>query len=936
MALKLAPFGLAKRVNPISVPYVIDCSYVAKVESSPTLDLPQLGGFFGSFTHIGPANALNLKQSYLLKRPQSLSFPGLPLADPQPQLIRINPLEIPARDSIELIPEAGLLADNLLFDTAAVASDALDDGLAFFEIKILSEGFLLAYAKVVSRALDEGPALGSVTIITNPLNVAATLSATKVLKDPLDDGLTFPRVEVVDVLDYGLLFDKPTILEFVNFLQDPEIIAPFKLMARSRTLGRDYRSRYALEEDEQVGPQLRLPGPVSECRHGRLRSKCPACRNLPKKPTQKRPQRQPQVVDVFEQLFYILQPPILPPSGPIILFPNGKKPYPFQVRGVKWLVEHESALLADEMGLGKTIQAIIAIRILFRCGELQRTLVVCPASVTYNWEREIRSWAPELRVFRIQGDRSTRSEAWKSHAEIYVVSYETLRNDIQEFDPANFNMCVLDEAQKIKNPNTRVHKAVERLMPKYRWALTGTPMENNEADVVALFSFIKPGLFDEGNVDWRTRKEEIGRKITPYKKRRTINEVGIDMPELTHKDHWLDLLPEQRRNYDATENQEVDTLRRMGIAATRMDILSLITKLKQICNYDVLSGQGCKLDSLQDELEDLVANKDKALVFSQYPYKTLKKIEPKLQQFKPLTYGGSLSASKRDEVVYKFQEFDDNEVLLMSLMAGGTGITLTRANHVFLYDHWWNPAIMSQAGARVYRIGQKKPVFIHSLYAKDTIEERIVALLNKKRAAFDDIFGKKPTAADKDLEKLTDRDLFGLFDLDPPDGPLQQQPTQPLDEQRTLYQPPPSRPNGDFSPEIPAFQAERKWPSNLLKLSPTEFEEAILDLFYWWKGYLLHTTPASNDGGIDLDGFRQYGSQGRVMIQCKRYIGTVSVGQAREFGGAVASGGNVAESYIVTTGKFSNKAIRYARRMNITLINGVELNHLWSEFLHHS
>ena len=165
MAFKLLPFGLAKRVNPISVPHVIDCSYLATVEASPTLDLPRLGGFFGSFTHIGPANALNLKQSYLLKRPEALNFPGLPIVDPQTQVIRINQLEIPARESIELIPEADVLADNLLLNSAATASDALDDGLAFFEIKILGEGFLLAHVKIVSCPLDDGFVFSSVEII---------------------------------------------------------------------------------------------------------------------------------------------------------------------------------------------------------------------------------------------------------------------------------------------------------------------------------------------------------------------------------------------------------------------------------------------------------------------------------------------------------------------------------------------------------------------------------------------------------------------------------------------------------------------------------------------------------------------------------------------------------------------------------------------------
>ena len=206
----------------------------------------------------------------------------------------------------------------------------------------------------------------------------------------------------------------------------------------------------------------------------------------------------------------------------------------------------------------------------------------------------------------------------------------------------------------------------------------------------------------------------------------------------------------------------------MGNSATRMNVLALITALKQICNYDDASGQSCKFAFLEDELESLTMENEKALVFSQYPNKTLRKIEPKLRDFRPLFFDGSLSAVRRDEVVHKFQEFDDNAVLLMSVRAGGMGITLTRANHVFHFDHWWNPAIVDQASARVRRIGQRRPVFVHSLYTRGTIEERVFRLLREKREVFRQVFGKRPEADVESLTRLSDEDLFGLFDLEPP------------------------------------------------------------------------------------------------------------------------------------------------------------------------
>ena len=446
-------------------------------------------------------------------------------------------------------------------------------------------------------------------------------------------------------------------------------------------------------------------------------------------------------------------------------------PYPFQIAGIKWLVEHKQALLADQMGLGKTMQAIIAMRVLFRRGDLRRTLVVCPASMSETWEREVSMWAPELRAIRMQGLPHDRRRLWHTPSEIYIVSYETLTRDIDEIGANQFDLYVLDEAQKIKNPTTKNHKAVKTLRSLYRWCLTGTPIENAVEDVIALFGVLKPELFDNGYVNGRSGRcspDDVRRTIAPYMLRRTIAETQLELPELTHQDHWLELRTKQRKTYDAVERESVDELMRLGVDVTRVHILALITKLKQVCNYDVTSGQSCKLDFLQDELDVLVADNDKALVFSQYPNKTLKEIKPKLMKFKPLDFDGSMSARQRGTAISDFQDSQTSDVMLMSVKAGGVGITLTRANHVFHFDHWWNPATVDQASARVYRIGQRKPVFIHSLYTTNTIEERIFNLLKEKRQVFERVFGGKPEADDTDLQRLSDEDLYGLFGLQVP------------------------------------------------------------------------------------------------------------------------------------------------------------------------
>ena len=614
----------------------------------------------------------------------------------------------------------------------------------------------------------------------------------------------------------------------------------------------------------------------------------------------------PVAVDVFQQLRFILQPPILPQNGRPAIFPNNLRPYPFQITGVHWLVEHEQALLADQMGLGKTIQAIIAMRVLFRRGTLQQTLVVCPASMTNVWEREIKLWAPELRPQRIQGAACLRRDMWKAPAEIYIVSYETLTRDIKDLPSDKFGLYILDEAQKIKNPNTQNHRAVKRLTPAYRWALTGTPIENSATDVAALFDVLKPGLFNRDE-RFRHAARNVRRTIRPYLLRRTIDDAQLQLPELTHQHHWLDLLPRQRSAYQMMEMEGDSDIRRQGKGATRIHILALITRLKQICNFDEVSGQSCKLDFLEDQLEALTdgAN-DKALVFSQYPNKTIKAIAPKLQKFKPLIFDGSLSNSKRDDVVANFQESDENDILLMSVRAGGVGLTLTRANHVYHFDHWWNPAVVDQASARVHRIGQTKPVFIHSLYASDTIEERIFKLLEKKRAVFEEVLGAG--LDDGELQRLTDDDLFGLFGLDAPrnEGPVVQQSTRdagvPTSQRAALQR----------SAARPPLSAQ------------TELEEEVRALF-GHLGVKLSSIRRLPNGLVEMTGYRPGPRKVGILVRCEPSRGRTGHSVVSDFADAISVDDVNSEKFLIAGGTFTRRAETLARNKRITLIDGPTL-----------
>ena len=546
------------------------------------------------------------------------------------------------------------------------------------------------------------------------------------------------------------------ITDFFEELQLPEVFG--------RAYANSQRNVAETSSSNGAGRGYRQSG---QCRHG-LRFGCGICKaNSTLQPARRRPTRS-SGPDIFDQLRFVLQPPLLERLHVPGVFSDDRRPYPFQIEGIRWLLDHPEGLLADEMGLGKTMQAILAMRVLFSWGELRQALVVAPASVGVTWEREIAAWAPELTSVRVQGSQVVRDLQWRTPAEVHIVSYESLRSDMQRTSPVSsipFDLCIADEAQKIKNPATAASHTVRSVSAKcqLRWALTGTPLENSASDAVSIFGFISPSL----RLDAHSQNPQaLRRAISPHSLRRTKSEVDLQFPELRHDVHWLELSPRQRQAYQAAEAEGILDLQEMGFGITRVHIFALITKLKLICNYDEISGQSCKLDFLQDSLDEITANGEKALVFSQYPHETLSKVAGSLERFNPLRFDGSVSTRRREQIVDQFQQQDENDILLMSIRSGGLGITLTRANHVFHFDHWWNPAIVDQGSARVHRIGQQRAVFIHSLYTRDTIEERIDAILSRKRQLFQDVFGELD---DKQIDsKLSDEELFGLFGLEAP------------------------------------------------------------------------------------------------------------------------------------------------------------------------
>jgi superfamily II DNA or RNA helicase len=646
--------------------------------------------------------------------------------------------------------------------------------------------------------------------------------------------------------------------------------------------------------------QAPLPGPFRDekCKHGLEVSWCAECSRV--KAQSEATSRAAPVVNPFELIRPLLQPPLGDDFDNVVVFPVGKALLPFQRPGVKFLTEHEAALLGDEMGLGKSIQAITAVRFLFRLGKATSCLILCPLSVLQDWHTKLWEWAPELRVEKVRGQKDLRMLLWSTPAHVYLTTYDTLRQDIEELPKRQFDLVILDEIQKIKNPSAGITKAVRLINGKIRWGLSGTPLENRLEELISVFAYLKPGLLA---YDLAATPRVVKQRIRAYLLRRKKTDVQKDLslPEKVHEETWLELTDAQRLAYERAETEGVVEINRMGDAVTVQHFFALITKLKQICNVEVRSGESCKVDYLLDRLEDIVDQGEKVLVFSQYPEKTLRYVEARLKRYAPAIYSGSMTEAQRNRLIDRFQERDETQVLLMSVRAGGLGLTLHRANHVFHLDHWWNPAVGAQAEDRVHRIGQKRTVFVTTLFTVGTIEERIHRILSQKRALFREVIDD---LSDRSLAAtLSEDDLFALFGL------------KKRDRKATT--------------EAGGWTVHGL--KGLVGLDPRGFEELVYVLFRA-MGYSVRLTGRTRDGGFDIEGKKvlETGEE-RIIIECKHYPhGTVGVDTLRELAGVLQR--DIHKAYLVTSGRFSSECQREARDSRVELVDGPTLMGLMTKY----
>ena len=470
------------------------------------------------------------------------------------------------------------------------------------------------------------------------------------------------------------------------------------------------------------------------------------------------------VVKIEDRLGYILQPPIETWLGRRAL-ETPFEPFNYQKQGIAFLFAAQHAILADEMGLGKTMQAITTVRLLFRCGECRRVLLVCPKPLLTNWKREFELWAPEIPVQIIEGKSERRKWLWKlENSPLKIANYELLNRDRiyydSEEDRVVYDLVILDESQRIKNKLNATSEAARAIPRRRSWALTGTPVENSAEDLVGIFEFLSPGFLESG-----LKPDQISKLVGDHILRRTKEQVLTDLPPKMIRDAHLELTPEQYETYSKVQTEGEMKLNSMGDSVTIQRAFELILHLKQICNFDPITGKSAKLEQLEADMEEIAGSGRKAIVFSQW-VQTIKWLSERLKRFGPLEYHGKTKFSDRDSVINRFKHDKDCHLILMSYGAGSVGLNLQFAEYVFLFDRWWNPAIEDQAINRAHRIGAVGPVTVTRFVSVNTIEEQIDHILTEKRmlseAILSDAKGLNYSVG------LSQEDIFGLFNLKAP------------------------------------------------------------------------------------------------------------------------------------------------------------------------
>ena len=460
----------------------------------------------------------------------------------------------------------------------------------------------------------------------------------------------------------------------------------------------------------------------------------------------------------------------------------------YQKDGVKWLNTiykcDLGGILADEMGLGKSLQTITFIKQILKEKPLAKIIIVVPTALVYNWEKEFAKFAPQLKYVAVSDTVAKRQEIFanKDKYNIFITSYGLIRNDKDEYEDMNFELCVVDEAQNIKNYQATMTREIKKIKAKCKIALTGTPVENNVTELWSIFDFIMPGYLNSvvkfrekyniKDVDEKGLEvlNNLSNQIKPFILRRKKSDVVKSLPKKIENKIYIDLPDKQKMLYmkvlKDTKKEMDEMIRDGGFEKSRMKILQLLMKLRQICidpsvMYENYTGDRIKIDELLRVVKESIDNNHKILIFSSFK-RVLDNVK-ELFAKNNITYymiDGSVKSKDRMNMVEKFNN-DDTNCFLITLKSGGTGLNLTGADTVIHLDIWWNPQVENQATDRAHRIGQTKTVSVIKLVTKGTIEERIIELQDKKKILSENLIEGKSDS--ESLSSLSEKDIKKLL-----------------------------------------------------------------------------------------------------------------------------------------------------------------------------
>ena len=433
---------------------------------------------------------------------------------------------------------------------------------------------------------------------------------------------------------------------------------------------------------------------------------------------------------------------------------------PFQKYGVQWLLNHPVGILADDMGLGKTVQALKALEELITRGIVRSAIVICPKSLLANWEAECHRWVPELTLIRAVPSRDQASKVWAAilgRSHIIITSYEQLRLMPASLASARLEVIIADEAHRLRRSQAKLVKSFRHLTAGRIWALTGTPIERHEVDLVTLLSLLEPTRFSVQSA--ATGFMDLRAQARPYMLRRLKQDVLKELPRVIDTKELIELTDQQQRAYFSARSKP--------LSKDVDDALQRFTLLRSICDVDPKTGSSSKLDRIVEILQTVQKAGEKAVVFS-YLLRPLNVLAGRLMREEPhvraVTLTGELTTNERENMLWKFKSDDSVVVLLCSSRVGGEGLTLTEANHVIFLNEWWNPSANAQARDRVVRLGQERIVHVHRFRCRETIEEALEEILNRKSVAFADIvdaLASEAQLADSESKEMLGEEILG-------------------------------------------------------------------------------------------------------------------------------------------------------------------------------